>query len=277
MQGYSGLLVPWFNSGWCCEGEQGVRVAGLAPVASNQSGGATHRRRLPGEIPALRGRSSGKAGLGSFLAARRSSCRNLQGRRCSGAAWPRRRTSSAWRSERRAALLGLGGGRCMAGWGSGACAGPNKGKGRGSWAGVPGAEISAVIPACGRNGSRPMVRRDPGLGQGSFWKGGVHGRLASGSCVVGWPTCTRGDRGSRRNGRSGAARRRRRKGGRRGADRWGQAVSSAGAAGECAGERELWLASGPGLSERVSTREAWAWDAGTGRWRGSRLGRWAAS
>ena len=44
--------------------------------------------------------------------------------------------------------------------------------------GVPGAEISAVIPACGRNGSRPTALRDPGLEQGSFWKGGAPG---------GWP------------------------------------------------------------------------------------------
>ena len=74
MQGFSGLLVQWFYSGWCCEGVQGVREAEVAPAAINQSGRTTHRRQLPGEIPALCGRSSGKAGLGSFLAARRSSC-----------------------------------------------------------------------------------------------------------------------------------------------------------------------------------------------------------
>ena len=58
----------------------------------------------------------------------------------------------------------------------------------------------------------------------------------------------------------------------------GQAVSGAGAAGEHAGERELRLASGPDLSERVSARRGWAQDAGTGCWRGSGLGRagWAA-
>jgi hypothetical protein len=101
-----GFWTSRLDSWMCYDGAMGVRMTGAAPAASKFTGGATHRQRRQGGIPARAGSEVGDGGLSVDPGPEVELLRCLAGTGGGEAATPRRRRAST-RLSGVVAALGL--------------------------------------------------------------------------------------------------------------------------------------------------------------------------
>jgi hypothetical protein len=113
--GYRWALRSWMaqiTSGDSYESGKRVKRDQETSAATNWRGGADHRRRLRGKIPAMQKRRAQLLGSGSFWMARGSGRGGCGGLGCGGAVQPRRGRGCSAAEEKRAAALRVSGGCC---------------------------------------------------------------------------------------------------------------------------------------------------------------------